>query len=263
MTRASLVSPQTDPVVAAGGCGSFPVPEVAVLDDLYWDILEWCRFPKLALATKQLVMNLRSFVTTKGDSVYKWAAKDLVEDIVILYLSRALGIVSIIVKCDKAKKRDEAMPSLISLHLPAILHNDFCRISGTPWENTVAFCCAPTDIDAVQQEQRDLLRAICVKPTLDAAIGACKGCVPFEDGWYTLKRHYEYFWRFVVRITIFFPGTSQVQNCFSILKAEKKDFRNFITGFPLNGTLCSKQVLWFSFSLDTELEQYNEPRRDL
>ena len=38
-----------------------------------------------------------------------------------------------------------------------------------------------------------------------------------------------------------FPGTSQVESDFSIIKIEKDDFRIFLTDLSIKGILCSKQ----------------------
>lgn len=80
------------------------------------------------------------------------------------------------------------------------------------------------DIDAMEEEHRDLVRAAAAEPALRSALDACKDGVSFAEGWSVVKGRFESLHRFVGGIASVFPGTSQVESDFSIVKAEKDIF---------------------------------------
>lgn len=93
----------------------------------------------------------------------------------------------------------------------------------------------------MEQENRDLLRAIAAEPTVRAATDSCKDDRSLDDGLSVAKGRYESLQRFVGNIASVFPGTSQVESDFLILKAEKDDFRTSISNLSLEGVIHSKQ----------------------
>lgn len=99
----------------------------------------------------------------------------------------------------------------------------------------------PVDIELMEQEHRDLLRAIAAKPALRAAVVACKDGGSFGDGWSVVKARYDSLQRFVGGIVSVFLGTSQVGSDFLILKAEGDDFQTSLTDLSQRDVLHSKQ----------------------
>ena len=81
---------------------------------------------------------------------------------------------------------------------------------------------------------------------------ACKADVSFDDVWLMVKGRFESPQCFSGGIASVFPGTAQVESDFSIVKAEKDDFRTAITDLSLEGVLHCKQFsMLASLSLDS------------
>lgn len=99
----------------------------------------------------------------------------------------------------------------------------------------------PARIDSMEQEHKNLVRAIANEPALHPAREACKDDVSFHDGWSIVKGRFESLQCFAGGIASVFPSPSQVESNFSIIKAEKDDIQTATADLPLEGVLHCKQ----------------------
>lgn len=248
MQRQSLMSLQTSLLHSVGGRGPLSESEATALDCSDWILSECRRFSASLSATKQLIMNLGSFVTTKLALLDASAVERLVKDIADLYLASAVGVSSIVAERDDANESDEALPPVVPHQLAAISHSEFCTIVATHRERLVASGWTAITLDAMEQEHKDLIRTIAAEPVLRAAIDACNDDTSFDACWSIVKGRFEFLQRFAGGIASVFPGTAQVESDFSVVKAEKDDFRTALTDLSLEGVLHTKQ-----FSMLTSL----------
>ena len=97
------------------------------------------------------------------------------------------------------------------------------------------------DMDIVEEEHETLLDAYMREPAFRSAISACDDGTDFTDSWCSVKGCFEALHRFCGGLASVFPGTSQVESDFSVLKDEKDIFRAAITDLSLESVLHSKQ----------------------
>lgn len=241
MQRESLISLKSSLLSSVGGRGPLSEPEAAVLVDSEWVLSECRRFSASILVTKELVLNLGSFVTKKLTLLDACAVENLVKDVANLYVSAAAGIEKVVAERNEANEDGEALPPVVPHQLAALSHSKFCSIVATHRERLLASGWTPIRVDAMEQEHKDLVRAIATETTLRDAVYECNDGVSFDDGWSIVKGRFEALQCFAGGIATVFPGTSQVESDFSIVKAEKDDFRTAITDLSLEGVLHSKQ----------------------
>lgn len=67
-----------------------------------------------------------------------------------------------------------------------------------------------TRLDTMEQEHKDLVRAIVTDPAPCAAIDACKDDVSLDDCWNVVKGRFEYLQCFAGGIAYVFPGMGKV-----------------------------------------------------
>jgi len=115
-----------------------------------------------------------------------------VKDVANIYLSSATGVGSIVAEHDEVNERDEMLPPVVPHQLAAIAHSEFCSIVGTHWECMMAANWTPIANDAMEQEHKELLRAVAAKLALHAAIDACEDGISFDDSWSIVKRRYDF-----------------------------------------------------------------------
>ena len=63
----------------------------------------------------------------------------------------------------------------------------------------------------------------------------------FDEAWSIVKGRFKYLLRFCGGVASVFPGTSQVESDFSIVKGEKTMFKKTLVDLSLEGILHAKQ----------------------
>lgn len=91
------------------------------------------------------------------------------------------------------------------------------------------------------QKHKHLVWADVNEPALRSAVEACNDDVSIDDSWYVLQRRFESLQCFSEKFASVFPGRAQMKSDFSIVKAEKYDFRPAITDLSFEGGLHCKQ----------------------
>lgn len=122
------------------------------------------------------------------------------------------------------------LPPVVSRQLVALSHSHFCIIVATHRDRG---CVETTRINTMEQEHKDLDRAIVNEPALRSSVEACKDLVSFDGGWSVLKGLFESLKFCAGGSASVFPGTSQVESEFSIIMAAKYDLRTSITDLSL------------------------------
>ena len=237
----TLASLQTYLLRAVGGRGPLSESEAATLDGSEWVLSDCRRFAASLPETKQLIMNLGSFVINKLASVEAGDFDQSVKNVASLYVNSAAGVGGIVAERNQANESDEALPPVIPHQLAQQSHSDFCGVVRNQRERLLAAGWTSTSLDTMEQEHQALRRAFNAEPSLHALLSSCKDDVPFNDGWSAVKGRFESLHAFVGGIASVFPATAQVESDFSIVKAEKDDFRMAITDLSLEGILHSKQ----------------------
>ena len=74
-------------------------------------------------------------------------------------------------------------------------------------------------------------------PVLHDALATCNYDNKSDVGWYIAKGRFKSLCCIFGGIVSVFPGTAQVENVFSIVKAKKYKFRNALTNISLKGVI--------------------------
>ena len=147
-----LLTMQTSLLRAVGGRGPLSDSEATDLDELECVLLEYHRFLVSISGSKQLIMNLGSFVMDKVDLVDAPGVKRLVKAVANLYVSSAAGIDVIFSERNAANKSNEALSPVVPRQLAALLHSKFCSAVQTHQERLVATGWRATCLGVMEQE---------------------------------------------------------------------------------------------------------------
>lgn len=116
---------------------------------------------------------------------------------------------------------DAALQPVVPHRLATIFHSQFCSIVASHWECLATAGWTPTLIEAMEQEHKDLARAIAHKPALRAAIDARKDEILFDAGWFVANRHFESLQRLIACIVTVILDTAQVESDFRSSRPKK------------------------------------------
>jgi len=80
-----------------------------------------------------------------------------------------------------------------------------------------------------------------IRIPLQSALNSCDEKTTFDEAWSIVKGRFKYLLRFCGGVASVFPGTSQVESDFSIVKCEKTMFKKALVDLSLGGILHAKQ----------------------
>ena len=182
-------------------------------------------------------MNLGLFVMENLENLALPEVKLLVKDVAKLFLGSTTGVSRFVFEKNVANKSNKELTSVVPQKLLVFPHSEFCCIIHTQQERLLISGWSLPAIDEMDQGHQDLVQAVTTEPDLHDVIAACNEDVSFDDCWSIVKGRFEFLCCFVGRIASVFPGTAQVENVFSIVKAKKYKFRNALTNISLKGVI--------------------------
>lgn len=245
MHRQSIISLQTSLLHSVAGRGSLSESEAAELDASHSILFQCSRFSASSSATKQLNMNLWSFVTIKLALLDASAVEHFVDDIADLYLASAARVSSIVAECDNAIESDEALLLVVPHQWATISHSQFCTILSTHRERLVASGWTPILLQAMEQGYKDLARSTVTEPPLRAAIDVCDDDILFDADWPIERGRFKSLQRFAGEITSVSPGMVQKESDFLVFEAEKDDLRSLSPTFRIRASFTrSSSLTW-------------------
>ena len=186
-------------------------------------------------------MNQGSFVLQKVEQLSYDEVESLVKGVTKLFLEAASGISQIIAERDEMNDSTDKLPPVLPHELAELEPSYFCAIVRQHRERLLARWTA-TEIDSIEQQHQELVVAYARQQQLREALKACDEKTTFDQGWGIVKGRFEALQRFCGGLASVFPGTSQVESDFSIVKGEKTMFKHALTDLSLEGILHSKQM---------------------
>lgn len=168
------MSLQTSLLQSVGVRGPLSESEATALDDAGWVLYECRPFSASLSKANQLVMNLGSFVTNKLQTLDALAVENVVNDVPSFYASYAAGVSNIVAQRVQANHGNDTLPTEVPHQLVALSYSQFCSIVTAHRDRLTAAGWTPTRIDTMEQEHKDLVRAIANEPALRSAVKACE-----------------------------------------------------------------------------------------
>lgn len=247
--RQHLASLQAFYLAAVDGKGPLTEDESGALDAEEWVLSTCSRFAGKIAKAESLIQNRGSFVQEKIGALLQTEMDALAKDVLRFFLNAAAGISTIVAERDSLNESGNEAPAVMPHELVRLEHSDFCSIVVNHRERLLARW-TTNEIDLIEQEHQDLVLAYCSEPQLQSALNACDGSSSFNDAWSIVEGRFSTLLRFCGGLASVFPGTSQVESDFSVVKNEKDIFRMALTDLSLEGVLHSKQFDMLS-SLET------------
>ena len=176
MQRSSLVALQTSLLQTVEGKGPLSKSDISALDANFDAVISDCHIFSVSLSlTKEFLMNLGSFVTSRIALLDEQVVEQLVKDITKLYLSTAADVTKIVAEQDEANESyDMSLPPVVPSQLIKMSHLEFCNVVATQQERMTIAGWTAADADAMEEEHRDLVQAAAAKLALQGALDACK-----------------------------------------------------------------------------------------
>jgi hypothetical protein len=240
MQRARLASLQAFYLSTVDGKGPLLEAEANALDDQEWMLSACRRFAGSYAKARSLVLNQGSFVLGKIEQVTDEEADALVKDVTKLYIEAASGISRIVAERDSMNEGTDQLPPVMPNELAVLQHSEFCATVRKHRERLLARL-STTEIDIIEQEHQELVAAYTEEGQLRSALNACGSSTTFDEAWAVVKGRFKFLLRFCGGLASIFPGTSQVESDFCIVKGEKNVYRQSLTDLSLEGVLHSKQ----------------------
>lgn len=228
---------------SVGGIGPLLESQAASLDTSAWTHSSDKRFAGSFSAAQRLVLNQGSFVLQKLEDVPQEERSSFFEDVANLFVEAAARIDAIVVErnsMNEAALIDNQLPSVLPHELAVLEHIEFCSCVREHRERMAARW-TNIEIDAVEQEHQALVAAFNTEPALKSALLASNSQTTFDEGWAIVKDRFKSLQKFCGGLASVFPGTSQVEGDFSVIKFSKNDYKKSLTDFALEGLLHSKQ----------------------
>ena len=97
-------------------------------------------------------------------------------------------------------------------------------------------------IDELEQQCADMCAAIKSERVLHGLVQKSTQKTSFEDSWKVLNGRFPLVEQFCGGIGTVFPGTSQVESDFSLVKGAKTEHKMSLTDLSLEGVLHAKQM---------------------
>ena len=122
-----------------------------------------------------------------------------------------------------ANSEDFKLPPVAPQDLVLIRNSEFSAIVRSQKERLLARWTLE-EIDLIEHEHGVLLNAVRCEPALKSTLDSLNKDSTFDESWGVVKDRFKHLQRFCGRVATVFPGTSQVESDFSILKNEKDGF---------------------------------------
>lgn len=164
----------------------------------------------------------------------------LVKEVTKLYVEAAARISRIVAERDANNESTDELPAVLPNELVRLEHSLFCTNVQQHRERLLVRW-TDTEIDIIEQEHQELVAAYHNEAPLQSALNACDEKTTFDEAWSIVKGRFKYLLRFCGGVASVFPGTSQVESDFSIVKGEKTMFKKALVDLSLEGILHAKQ----------------------
>jgi hypothetical protein len=164
----------------------------------------------------------------------------LTKDIAMLFVRAVEGISDIVAERDDSNNAGDHLPPVLPHELAVPEHADFCSVVRSHRERLLTRW-STSEIDVIGQEHQVLAATYTSETPLRSALDACDEKTTFDSGWMIVKDRFKFLQRFCGGLASVFPGTSQVESDFSIVRGEKDVFRQSLSDLSLEGVLHAKQ----------------------
>lgn len=197
-------------------------------------------------SVEQFIRGLGSFVSTKLDQVSSedGSRLHLIKLIGSAFLYAAHQLTLITVERDSANERaadSDKLPPVMPYQLAKYSRAEFCATVRKHVLRLQAAKFSAEQIEAIEEEHGEFVRAYRNEEGLRNAIDACDHKTSFKAGWGLLSVRFPALYEFVGGLATIFPGTSTVEADFSRLRREKDTFRQNLSDFGLQCTLHALQ----------------------
>lgn len=204
----------------------------------------------LVLSTKGLFRVTHTHVRSCMDSLDHWVLVTMNQieestlnhvvsciDDVFVYL--ADGTSAIVAERDSSNDADEELPvvlphQLIASHMRALVQQ--LDVHNMCFNR----CFSSDEIQMINQDYAELLKAICMKLELKASLNAMTNtATSFNNAWSVVGSRFQMLKEFCDGLATVFSNT--IKSDFSRLGLEKNEFRKYLTDFSLAVVFSSKQ----------------------
>ena len=192
------------------------------------------------------IRGLGTFVSSKLDEVPSedGVRLQLIKLVSTMFMSAAYQLTLITVERNEANERAspaDQLPPVMPHELAKYSRADFCATVRKHILRLRAAKFTPHQIEQIEEEHGELVRAYHAEETLRLSLDACDATTSFKRGWGILGSRFPSLHAFAGGLATVFPGTSTVEADFSRLRREKSLFRQNLSDFGLECVLHSQQ----------------------
>ena len=188
------------------------------------------------------VLDQGSFVLDKIEALDDTVTQKLYKDVGLMFLDAIEGIKKI--QAERSETNDAAQEKLPSVLVHEILdqrQQEFCAVVRSHRDRLLTTW-TPVQIDELEQQCADMCAAIKSERVLHGLVQKSTQKTSFEDSWKVLNGRFPLVEQFCGGIGTVFPGTSQVESDFSLVKGAKTEHKMSLTDLSLEGVLHAKQM---------------------
>ena len=149
---------------------------------------------------------------------------------------------SCVVERDSSNEAAEEIPPVLPHLLVKLRGREFSRVLRIQ-RNRLLKTWSQVEINDIELEFQGLKMAYQNEEALKNVLDGCDHTTGFSEGWNYVQNRFNSLRLFCGGMATAFPGTSNVESDFSILKWEKDDHRVGITDFSLEGIFQAKQYV--------------------
>ena len=201
---------------------------------------------------------LRGSFAVSRDDVHEWlkdlglSVADMLEDVSLLdraKIARSFavllvrlvdGIWNIGPDADGAGAFGRERPPVLPHELAKMRARDFVKLAREQRER-LSVLMSEADILRIGEEHADSVEAVSREYDLRANLQMCAPKTTFEEGWGLVGGRFPFLRRFAGGLATVFPGASNVESDFSLVKWEENKFRQQMGSLSLAGVLHAKQ----------------------
>ena len=235
--RACLLSLKTFYLSTVNGKGPLEEFESNDLDsDDQWLLSSCRRYAGSHEKSRNFLLNQGSFVLAKMEQMSEVDIDSLVKEVTKLYVEAAARISRIVAERDANNESTIELSAVLPNELVRLEHSLFCRNVQQHRERLLVRW-TDTEIDIIEQEHHELVAAYHKEAPLQSALNACDKKTTFDEAWSIVIGRFKYLIRLCGGVASVFPGTSQVESDFSIVKSEKTMFKKALVDLSLEGII--------------------------
>ncbi len=151
------------------------------------------------------------------------------------------GITAVVAeKTEDNKAYINAAPNVLPHQLARILPHDF-RVYLQRHRERLDYTFSNEEIENIGRQHKALCDLYHRQPDVKSSIDSFDDSAVYRDAWIGLHNTYLLLEKFVGGLATIFPGTSTVENDFSVVKYEKNKNHMSLTDASLEGILHAKQ----------------------